>query len=245
MPETSEPAIILVRPQLGQNIGAAARAMLNCGLHDLRLVAPRDGWPDEAAFKMAAGALDKMPGVRVYDTTAQAVADCHFVYATTARPRDMVMPVFTPDEAARDIRQKEAGGNRAALLYGAERTGLDNDDVALANAVITAPLNHEFTSLNLAQAVLLTAYAWYEKGDDTSGYALRTGDSEPVSAEKLNEFLERLDRELEAHHFYRNPDMRPSMRRNIINIFTRAELTDQEVRTLHGILSALTGKKAP
>jgi len=237
------PTTILIEPQMGENIGAAARAMLNCGHTDLRLVSPRDGWPSERAEAMSSGALAKMPPVQVYGSTAAAIEDCQYIYATTARPRDMVKPVFTAKSAAQDMHRRQAEGQKVAVLYGPERAGLSNDDVSLAHAVITIPLNPDFSSLNLAQGVLLCSYEWYQAADDTPGRDLPTGDSFPAAHQDLNDLVKRLEQELENHHFFRNPDMRPTVVRNLQNMLSRAEMTDQEVRTFHGIISALTGKK--
>ncbi len=240
-----QPAIILADPQMGENIGAAARAMLNCGLTDLRLVRPRDGWPNERADAMSSGALSKMPPVRVYESVTDAVAECRFVLATTARSRDQIKPVYTARSAAEEIHKQENAGRPCAILFGAERTGLTNDDVALADAVMTLPLNPDFSSLNLAQAVLLLCYEWWMIACDPPDFDLPTGDSVPVEHRDLEEMLERLETELAAHHFFRNEDMRPTMVRNIRNMLTRSQMTDQEVRTFHGIISALIGKKEP
>lgn len=237
------PVIILVHPQMGENIGAAARAMLNCGLGELRLVKPRDGWPNERAEAMSSGALGKMPPVQVFETTAEAMADCHYVYATTARPRDMVKPVLTPRATATDIAARIRGGQRTAILFGAERTGLNNDDIALAQAIVTIPLNPGFSSLNLGQAVLLLAYEFSQAGDDTPAIQNPTGDSFPAPHDKLKELYDRLEHELAAHHFFRSEDMRPTIVRNLQNMLGRAHMTDQEVRTFHGVISALTGRK--
>lgn len=240
------PHIILVNPQMGENIGAAARAMHNCGLQHLHLVNPRDGWPDTRAQTMASGALDSMAPVQVHDSLEQALSGFHYAYATTARPRDQVKPVFTPEGAAADIHGRSAQGGASALIFGAERAGLTNDEIALANAVITIPLNPDFTSLNLGQAVLLTGYAWYSHDRTVPDAKLRKGENVPYARhEEIEHFLNRLEDALAANNFFRNADMRPSMRRNLRNIFSRAELTAQEVRTLHGVLTALLGKKPP
>lgn len=242
--EANGPAVVLVDPQMGENIGAAARAMLNCGMSDLRLVRPRDGWPSPSAEAMSSGALAKMPPVKVFDTTEAALEDCHFVLATTARPRDMVKPVFTARSAADELRKRAAEGQKTAILFGGERAGLSNDDVALAHGIITIPLNPDFTSLNLGQAVLLVTYEWYQAGDNTLPSTMPTGNSLPVSHDKLIELFKRLETELEAHHFFRSAGQRPIMVRNLRSLLTRAEMTDQEARTFHGIISALTDKKA-
>ncbi len=239
------PTAILVRPQMGENIGASARAMLNCGLDKLRLVNPRDGWPNTSAMSISAGALEQMPPVEVFDSTAAAIANCHYVYATTARPRDMVKPVFTAKSAVLDMQQRQNEGQKIGLLFGGERSGLENDDVALAHAVVTIPLNPAFSSLNLAQGVLLLAYEWFQLHDETEEIQHPARESQPVTHEELHELFERLEAELESHHFFRNEGHKPIMIRNLRNMLSRAEMTEQETRTFHGIISALTGKKTP
>ena len=243
VPERPAPAVVLVDPQLGENIGTAARAMLNCGLTDLRIVRPRDGWPNEKALSASSGALERMPPARVFERLEDALADCHRVYATTARPRELVKPVFTPRGAATDMRTRQAAGQSVGVMFGGERAGLTTDDVALAHGVITIPLHPGFTSLNLAQAVLLVAHAWHEAGDRTPDRVVPTGDSLPAPHEEVEAFLNRLEMELESGNFFRTPDMRPAMLRNIRALYLRAEPTDQEIRTLHGMLTALIGKK--
>ena len=245
-----KPVIILVNPQMGENIGAAARAMLNCGIDELRIVNPRDGWPNERANAMSSGALDKMPPVKVYDSTAQALADCHYAYATTARIRDMVKPVLTAKEAAADCRNREAQGQKCAYLFGGERAGLDNEDVALSHAIITIPVNPDFSSLNLGQGVLLCAYEWYQlaavKGvPRTATTELSKEDRQqlPAQHEELNNLYNRLEEELRAGHFFRTQEMHPTVMRNLKNLLGRAEMTSQEVNTFHGLITALTGKK--
>ncbi|QQG37313.1 MAG: RNA methyltransferase [Micavibrio aeruginosavorus] len=237
------PVVILVDPQMGENIGAAARAMLNCGLTELRLVNPRDGWPNERADAMSSGALERMPPVRVFASTAEAVADLHYVYATTARPRDMVKDVFTPRSAAEDMRQRHDQGERIGILYGAERMGLINEDIAIASAVITIPLNPGFASLNLGQAVLLTTYEWLMSGDKTAGQQLVTGDTPTATQGDMDALYARLEGALEEHRFFRSPEMKPTVIRNLRAMLVRARLTQQEVNTFHGIISALTGKR--
>ncbi|MCM2343007.1 MAG: RNA methyltransferase [Alphaproteobacteria bacterium] len=242
---TPGPVVILVDPQMGENIGAAARAMLNCGLSELRLVNPRDGWPNERAVSMSSGALDRMPPVQVYKTTAEAIADLHYVYATTARPRDMIKDVFTPRSAAQDMRQHHNQGERVGILYGAERMGLVNDDIALASAVVTIPLNPGFSSLNLGQAVLLTAYEWLMSGDQTAPHQLVTGDTPPATQGDMDALYQRLETALEEHRFFRSPEMKPTVIRNLRAMLVRTRMTQQEVNTFHGMISALTGKRLP
>ena len=236
------PAIILVEPQLGENIGTAARAMLNCGLTDLRLVNPRDGWPNNKAVSASAGADVVVENARVYRHTADAIADLSHVFATTARPRDMVKAVATPRGAAGLIRAAEARDERCGVLFGRERTGLANHDVMLAGTIITVPLNPGYTSLNLAQAVLLVGYEWYLAADATPPVHTPLGDTRPANAAELAGFFDHLDRELDRTGFYRTEQMRPSMQRNLHAIFHRAQLTEQEVRTLRGLISRLTGR---
>ena len=233
------PAIILVTPQMGENIGAAARAMMNCGITDLRLVAPRDGWPNIKAERAAVGALEMMPPVKVFDTTAEAVADLNFVYATTARDRRMVKPIVTARHAAEQARQQVAAGGKVGFLFGPERTGLVNDDLSLADILLTVPLNPDFTSLNLGQAVLLVGYEWYQAGDQTPGSILELNGSVPASKDQLLNFFSHLERELDACGFLRNEEARPHMVRNLRNMWHRANLTEQEIRTLHGVVKEL------
>ncbi len=234
------PAIILVEPQMGENIGTAARAMLNCGLDDLRLVRPRDGWPSEKAASAASGADAVVDAARLFETTAEAIADLDLVYAATARRRDMLKHVLTPAEAARRLRAADAQGRRIGVLFGPERRGLNNDDVTLADAVIEAPLNPAFASLNLAQAVLLVGYEWYQAGAGAPPAVLPTGGFRPATKRELIDMFEHLERELDAAGFLYPPEKRPSMVRNIRNMLDRAGLMDPEVRTFRGIISALS-----
>ncbi|MBL27222.1 MAG: rRNA methyltransferase [Rhodospirillaceae bacterium] len=237
------PAVILVEPQLGENIGTAARAMLNFGLDDLRLVRPRDAWPNHSAVAAASGADRVLDRARVFDDVRAAVADLQRVYATTARPRGMVKLVLSPERAAEEMRTLDGEGARTGILFGPERSGLTNDDVALADAVITADLNPAFSSLNLAMAVLLIGYEWHRAGTRIKPRLLTQGKNRRATKAEAHDFLDRLDRELTYRGFFPTPALRPYMIRSIQNILNRAELTDQEVRTLHGILSALV--KAP
>ena len=226
------PAIVLVRPQLGENIGMAARAMMNCGLDELRLVAPRDGWPSPVAEATAAGADAVIDSARVFDTAAEAVADLQFVLATTARPRDLQKPVRGPREAGRLLRDSAA---RTGVLFGPERSGLDNDEVGLAAAIVEAPLNPAFPSLNLAQAVFLIAWEWRIAGTPPEP----PSPSELASAEAFEGLWQHLDGALDAASYYREPKLRPTIQRNLRAIFARAGLTDQEVRTLRGVIARL------
>ncbi|MBE0533852.1 MAG: RNA methyltransferase [Rhodospirillales bacterium] len=222
----------------------AARAMLNCGLTDLRLVAPRDGWPNESAINAASGATVVLERARLFATTAEAVADLRLVYASTARERGMTKPVVTPSRAAQEMRRAAADGIRCGILFGPEAKGLHNDDVALSDAILQAPLNPGFSSLNLAQAVLLTGYEWYKLGVDVAERQVvyPTG-RVPATKEELLHFFEHLERELVACGFLHSEEKRPSMVRNLRNMFQRVELTDQEVRTLRGAIVGLVEGK--
>jgi tRNA/rRNA methyltransferase len=234
------PVIVLVRPQLGENIGKAARAMLNFGLTELRLVTPRDGWPNPSAGPAASGADIVLDKAVVFETVAEAVADCPQVYATTVRKRGVTKPVVTPEQAARDIH---AAPGRAAILFGPERSGLETDDVALARTIITVPINPEFGSLNLAQAVILVAYEW------SKGMALasppETDLPDPAPHEELEGMIQQLDSMLAQTGYYFPPDRTPTTRRTLRTMLTKPGWSSMEVRTMRGVLSALDGKKRP
>jgi tRNA/rRNA methyltransferase len=235
----NEPSIILINPQLGENIGMVARAMLNCGLTDLRIVNPRDGWPSESATRAASRALECGVEVSVFETTKEAIADLHFTLATTARPRDMVKEVYTAKGGMDAAHTKIAEGQNIGILFGGERSGMDNADIALASAIITIPLNPDFTSLNLAQAVLVVAYEFMSQGDDTPDKFLSSGKTDIASADIIENFTGRLLTELEAKGFFKSPDMREVMIRNVQNLFARQTWTEQDIKTLHGIISSL------
>jgi len=239
-PAMPGPAVILVNPQLGENIGVAARAMMNCGLADLRLVAPRDGWPNDKAVAAASGADALLHAAKLYGSAGRAVADLNYVLATTARERYMAKPVLTARAAAKVLRAKAAQGLNCGVLFGPERAGLVNDDLALADALIQIPLNPGFSSLNLGQAVLLTGYEWFQAADATPEVQPRYGQSRPAPKEKLETFFLMLEKELDECGFLRVLPKRASMVRNIRNMFQRAGLTEQEVRTLHGMVACLT-----
>ncbi len=234
------PVVVLVNPQLGENIGAAARAMLNCGLKDLRLVRPRDAWPSRKAYAMASGANIVLDRAQVFETVAEAVADLQLLFATTARRRDMVKFEVTPTEAASQMRNRTAAGERCGVLFGPERIGLTNDEVTLADAILTVPLNPSFCSLNLGQAVLLVAWEWYRLADRTPARLLVEAGQVQASRQELLGFLDHLERELDSSGFFKVEELRPSLVRNLRNLFLRAQLTDREVRTLHGVVTALS-----
>ncbi len=233
------PVIVLVRPQLGENIGKAARAMLNFGLIELRLVTPRDGWPNPSAGPAASGADIVLENATVFDSVADAVADCAHVYATTVRKRGVTKPVVTPETAARDIH---AAPTRAAILFGPERAGLETDDVALARTIITVPINPEFGSLNLAQAVILVAYEW-SKGLKNGGIALasppETELPQPAPQEELEGMMAQLDAMLTEAGYFFPPDRTVTTKRTLRTLLTKPGWSTQEVRTVRGILSTL------
>lgn len=237
---TPPPVIVLVRPQLGENIGKAARAMLNFGLTEMRLVEPRDGWPNPAAGPAASGADVVLANARVFSSVGEAVADCAQVFATTVRKRGVTKPVVTPEQAAGAMR---AGPGRAAVLFGPERSGLDTDDVAVARSILTVPINPEFGSLNLAQAVILVAYEW-SRGEALAQPPATELDP-PAPQVELDGMIEQLDAMLEASGFYFPPDRVPATRRTLRTLLTKPGWTAQEVRTLRGVLSALEGRKRP
>ncbi len=239
-PEASPhgPAFVLVQPQMGENIGAAARAMWNFGLRRMRLVAPRDGWPNPAAVAMASGAGGLLDDAQLFPTTAEAVADCGTVYATTARPREMTKRVLTPEAAMAEARGITAAGGRVAVLFGPERAGLANEDVVLADTIVSVPVNPAFGSLNLAQCVLLTAYEWRRQGEALAGSA-QSDEPERADSADVGRLLDHLEAELDAAGFFYPAQKRPAMLANLHNLFRRAPLTDAEIRTLRGVVRAL------
>ena len=238
-PVGNTPVVILVRPQLADNIGACARAMANGGLFHLRLVAPRDGWPQEKAWRNSSGADRLLDAATVHDNVADAVADLHHVFATCPRPRHIIKPLLTARGAAAELREICGRGLSTGLLFGPERAGLDNDDMAHADALIRYPLNPGFMSLNLAQAVMVMAYEWWTAGDATPPRTLMTNETGIATKRELENFLAHLVDELDACGFLRNLPKRPGMVRNIRHFFQRGEVTEQELRTLHGIVTEL------
>jgi tRNA/rRNA methyltransferase len=240
------PVVVLVEPQLGENIGAAARAMANFGLSRLRLVKPRQLWPNAAARKMAAGADRILDGAALFDSLEAAIADCTFVLATTARAHDQAKPVVGAAAAAAEMAPRIAAGETVAVVFGRERNGLENDEVALADRIVTLPVNSAFASLNLAQAVVVVAYEWFKL---QSGGKLPFGipqKSAPAPKEQLLAFFASLERELEKVEFFRPPDKRQTMQINLRNIFARMGPTQQDIQTLHGVIMAIAeGRKGP
>jgi tRNA/rRNA methyltransferase len=231
------PAIILVEPQLAENIGMAARAMANFGLSELRLVAPRNGWPKKGAHSAASGAAHILEGARLFPTLREAIADLHFVLATTARERDQMKRVYGPEAALSQVAERLEIGQQVGILFGRERAGLDNDEVSLADAVITFPVDPGFPSLNLAQSVLLVGYEWSRQlgGAIPFGEASR---SPPAARETMLSFLDYLEGRLDAIGYFPS-DKRAIMIRNMRDIFHRRELSEQDVRTLRGAIRAL------
>jgi tRNA/rRNA methyltransferase len=233
--ESQKPVIVLVRPQLGQNIGKAARAMLNFGLSEMRLVAPRDGWPNPDAGPAASGADVVLERAQVFDTVEQAIADCSTVFASTVRRRDLVMPVIGPQEMADRI----GSAGRTAILFGPERSGLETEDVAIANAIVTVPINPEFGSLNLAQAVILLAYEWSKRSDLAQPTAKEL--EAPAPHGELEGLITQLDEELVAKGYYHPPSRTQATRNTIRTIFTKTSWSSREVKAVRGIIRALVG----
>ncbi|MES2022746.1 MAG: RNA methyltransferase [Pseudomonadota bacterium] len=232
------PVLVLVRPQLGENIGKAARAMLNFGLVEMRLVSPRDGWPNPSAGPAASGADVVLEEAQVFETVSEAVADCAHVYATTVRKRGVTKPVVTPEGAARAIH---VGPGRSAILFGPERSGLETDDIALARSIITVPINPEFGSLNLAQAVILIAYEWSKAERLASPPHVDL--PPPALQEELDGMIAQLDAMLAETDFFFPPERTPVTRRTLRTLLTKPGWSAQEVRTMRGVLSALAGKQ--
>ena len=230
-----QPAFVLIRPQMGENIGAAARGMWNFALDHMRITSPRDGWPNQKAIAMASGAGRLLDHAQLYQTTKDAVADCTYVYATTARPRGLTKPVLSPEAAMVDAARRIAAGQNVAVMFGPERAGMENDDIALSNAIINVPVNPDFSSLNLAQCVLLCAYEWrrasvdieHERTDMQGEWATQ------IEVEKLAEHYE--DR-LEQAGFFFPEDKAPSMKTNLRNLWSRMPLTRHDVQILHGVM---------
>ena len=240
------PAIILVEPQLGENIGMAARAMGNFALSRLRIVNPRDGWPNIAAQRAAAGADHILERAELFETVEAAVADLDLLFATTARAHDQAKPVMSPEQAAGEISGHAGGGGGAGILFGRERAGLTNEEVALANRIITFPVNPGFASLNLAQAVLLMGYEWFKHSTGNALPFAMPERSERASQHQMDAFFENLVRELDRVEFLRPAEKRDTMLVNLRNIFLRMEPTKQDMHTLHGVVMAIAeGRKGP
>lgn len=232
----TKPIIVLVRPQLGQNIGKAARAMLNFGLTEMRLVAPRDGWPNPEAGPAASGADVVLEKATVFETVQDAIADCSSVFASTVRRRDLVMPVVGPEQMADQIT---ASSERCAILFGPERSGLETDEVALAQAIVTVPINSEFASLNLAQAVILLAYEWSKRGELAQP---TVKDLEPRAPHgDLEGLICQLNEELEAKGYFHPPSRTQATKNTLRTIFTKTGWSSREVKAVRGVIRALVG----
>lgn len=236
MSAVAPPCVILNEPQLAENIGAVARVMANFGLSDLRLVRPRDGWPQERAWASASGADWPLDNARVFDRLEDAIADLKIVYATTARPRETQLPVLTPRQAAAELRSANLA---CGLLFGGERAGLETADIALCRAIVTVPIDPKFRSLNLAQAVAINAYEWRVLEDEGAPPAFREGPPPADQATMLG-LYEHLEGELDAAGFFHPPEKRPSMVRNLRVTLSRARMSEQEVRTFRGVITALS-----
>ncbi|MCK0121427.1 MAG: RNA methyltransferase [Yoonia sp.] len=233
--DTPQPAFVLIRPQMGENIGAAARAMWNFGLDRMRITSPRDGWPNQKAVAMASGAGRLLDEAVMCDSTADAIADCTYVYATTARPRELTKPVFTPAFAMKDAAQRIANGEKVAILFGPERAGMENDDIAKANAIISVPVNPEFASLNLAQCVLLTAYEWRQATVDTVPSTVSM-EGEWASHAEMEALATHYEDRMETAGFFYPEHKAPSMKINLRNLWSRLPLTRADVQMLHGVM---------
>ena len=233
------PVIILNAPQMAENIGAVARVMANFGLSELRLVSPRDGWPQERAWPLAAGAEGLLNAARVMTSVSEAIADLQLVFATTARPRELQLPILTPRAAAAELEEASRRGERIGLLFGGERAGLETTDIALCQAVVTIPIDPAFKSLNLAQAVAINAYEWRTTLDNTAPVIFREH-SPPADGAAMLGLFEHLERELDGAGFFHPPDKRPSMVLNLRSALGKGRLSEQEVRTLRGVVTALS-----
>jgi len=242
-PIEPSPVVILVRPQLAENIGAVARAMGNGGLFHLRLVAPRDGWPQARAWRTGSGADRILDGAQVFEDTAGAVGDLHRVFATCPRPRHIIKPVLTARGGAAEVVAIGERGLRTGVLFGPERAGLDNDDIACADSLIRYDLNPGFMSLNLAQAVMIFGYEWWlARQDEYAARTLQTNETAPATKAELDNFMAHLIRACDASGFLKNEQKRPGMVRNLRHFFQRGEVTRQELNTLHGVISELQRK---
>jgi tRNA/rRNA methyltransferase len=234
------PAIILVEPQLGENIGMVARAMANFGLAELRLVNPRDGWPNEKARAAASRADHVIDGVKVFPTLGEAIADLNYVFATTARPRDGFKPVRGPVEAARALRQRFAAGEGTGILFGRERFGLDNEEVGLADEIVTFPVNPAFASLNIAQAVLLMSYEWMKSGLESETATAFSGPvMTPAPKALLHGLFQHLEAALQSRGYFRPPEKKPKMVDNLRAVLTRPGFAEAELKVLRGVVSSL------
>lgn len=231
-----QPAFILVRPQMGENIGAAARAMWNFGLDHMRVIAPRDGWPNERAVALASGAGRLLDNAGLFQTTAEALRDCTYVFATTARQRGLTKPIVTPERAMEQARAIHAEGGKVGVLFGPERAGLENEDIVLANAIISVPVNPDFASLNLGQCVLLTAYEWRRATEEIVAEVMELAGTEFASGLEVEKLGDHFEERLNDAGFFFPEAKADSMRLNLRNMWSRLPLTRADVQTLHGVL---------
>ncbi|NRB18608.1 MAG: RNA methyltransferase [Rhodobacteraceae bacterium] len=234
--QTSQPAFVLVRPQMGENIGAAARAMWNFGLDRMRIVAPRDGWPSAKAVAMASGAGRLLDEAQLSPDVPGALADCSFVFATTARHRDLTKPVFSPEAAMKLAAEKIAAGEKVAVLFGPERAGLENEDVAKANAIISVPVNPAYGSLNLGQCVLLVAYEWQRQVGEIEHQVVEMGKADWATGVEIEKLSDHYEARLGDAGFFYPTDKAPNMKLNLRNLWSRMALTNVDVQMLHGIM---------
>ena len=239
----TQPIIILVCPQLGENIGMTARAMKNCGLYHLRLVSPKENHLSEKALRASSGADEILQNASIYSSTQEAIKDLTDVYVTTARRRNQIKPIYTAEKAVQNMNTQINQGAKCGIMFGPERTGLENDDISLAEAIIEIPLNPEHTSLNLSQAVLLVGYEWYKTQINVSDEEFVTNATNIATTEQLMKFFEFLEEKLVDYKNLSDEQKRPTLLRNLHNIFTRNRMTEQEINTLYGIVSYLSNKK--
>ncbi|MBO9464758.1 RNA methyltransferase [Tropicibacter sp. R15_0] len=234
--ENAQPAFVLVRPQMGENIGASARAMLNFGLEQMRVVGPRDGWPSEAAFAMASGAGRVLDAAQLSDDLAGALEDRTFTFATTARPRDLTKTVYTPEQAMKEARARIAQGQKVAVMFGPERAGLENADIAQANAIISVPVNPEYASLNLAQCVLLCAYEWMRATSEAEPVVDVLAGTEMANGQEIEHLAKHYEERMEEAGFFYPEHKIESMKVNLRNMWSRMPLTRADVQMLHGMM---------
>lgn len=237
------PVVILVCPQMAENVGMAARAMMNCGLRQMRLVSPREDHLSAKALAASSGAEEILCQAEIYQNTAEAVADLNVVYATTARRRNQIKTIYTAEKVMEPVNSLLRQGGKCGIMFGPERTGLENDDVSLADAVIEIPLNPEHCSLNLSQAVLLVGYEWYKTQIQAAGEQFVTNSTRLATKEQLLKFFDTLEAQLSGFKNLQDPEKRPTLLRNLHNIFTRNHMTEQEINTLYGILNYLGSSK--
>ena len=241
--DSNQPVIILVNPQMCQNVGMTARAMLNCGLYNLRLVCPREDHLSQASLRASSGAEKILQNAQIYTSVKEAIADLTDIYATTARRRNQIKTVFTAEKVAINIKEEISSGHRCGILFGPERTGLENDDISLAKAIIEIPLNPEHTSLNLSQAVLLVGYEWYKTQINVAQEEFVTNATKLATNKQLMNFFNFLENKLSDYKNLADVEKRPTLLRNLHNIFTRNNMTEQELNTLYGLITHLSSKK--